>query len=203
MKVLVLSGSRNPNGKTAQAIDSILSGVKKAGGSTECIFLPSLKIERCRQCDMDGYGLCRRKGICVIKDDVDMLIEKLNGSDAVVFANPVYFGDLTESMRAFLDRYRRISYIGRMSPSAQDIPYIKNDTPAIGYCYAGRGGRGSITCLASLEKALQSCGFDLVDMIPARRQNLEMKLPLLEKVGEWLATVPTSGPLTPPYLPGR
>jgi hypothetical protein len=40
------------------------------------------------------------------------------------------------------------------------------------------------------------CGFDVVDMIPVRRQNLEFKLPLLELTGEWLASKPASGPGT-------
>jgi hypothetical protein len=35
-------------------------------------------------------------------------------------------------------------------------------------------------------------------MIPARRQNLEVKLPMLENVGKWLVTKPTSGP---PFVP--
>ena len=38
----------------------------------------------------------------------------------------------------------------------------------------------------------------MVDMIPARRQNLEHKLPIIEMTGKWLATKPTSGP---PFLP--
>jgi hypothetical protein len=40
----------------------------------------------------------------------------------------------------------------------------------------------------------------VVDMIPIRRQSLEMKLAVLEHVGAWLATKPTSGPpVAPPH----
>jgi hypothetical protein len=45
---------------------------------------------------------------------------------------------------------------------------------------------------------LPECGFDVVDMIPLRRQNLEFKLPILELTGEWLVTKPTSGQSGPP-----
>jgi hypothetical protein len=70
--------------------------------------------------------------------------------------------------------------------------------PVIGYCYAGGSGNGTASCCASLERVLQICGFDVVDMILARRQNLDMKLPLLELTGRWLVSKPTSGPpLTP------
>ena len=40
------------------------------------------------------------------------------------------------------------------------------------------------------------CGFDVVDMIPVRRQNLEFKLPLLELTGQWLTSKPVSGSST-------
>ena len=43
-----------------------------------------------------------------------------------------------------------------------------------------------------LEYALMTCGFDVVDMVPARRQNLDMKLDVLRIVGRWLATKPRS-----------
>jgi multimeric flavodoxin WrbA len=206
MKILVLSGSRNRQGKTAQAINAILKGVAKAGGDSEEIFLTELSLEKCRQCNEDGWGDCRSKGQCIIEDDFDSTAEKVKAADVVVFANPVYYGDLSESMRGFLDRYRRTRF-SRRPPTGQGAPgsppFGGGGTPAIGLCYAGGSGNGTISCCANLERILQTCGFDVVDMIPARRQNLEVKLPVLELVGEWLVTKPTSGPWPPPPPPGR
>jgi len=59
MQILVLSGSRNREGKTAQAINSIVKGITKAGGNSEIVFLIEHKLERCRQCNPDGWGICR------------------------------------------------------------------------------------------------------------------------------------------------
>lgn len=186
MKILVLSGSRNPQGKTAHAINSVRKGITAAGGESECLFLPELNLERCRQCDPNGWGLCRKEGRCIIEDDLPSLVEKIKSSDVVVFANPVYFGDLTESMRGFLDRLRRIRFMRTDSVIPQGIP-------TVGLCYAGGSGNGSPNCCASLDRALRTCGFDVVDMVPLRRQNLEAKLPALEIIGKWLVTKPTSG----------
>jgi multimeric flavodoxin WrbA len=186
MKILVLSGSRNPQGKTAQAIGSIRKGIMAADGESECLFLPELNLERCRQCDPDGWGLCRKEGSCIIEDDFPSLVEKIKTSDAVVFANAVYFGDLTESMRGFLDRLRRIRFLRKDPGTLQGIP-------AVGICYAGGSGNGAPNCCASLDRVLQICGFDVVDMVPLRRQNLEVKLPALEIIGKWLVTKPSSG----------
>ena len=66
--------------------------------------LPEMAIERCRQCDADGWGVCRARGSCVIEDDFAGLVERMREADAIVFATPVYFSDLSESLRAILDR---------------------------------------------------------------------------------------------------
>jgi multimeric flavodoxin WrbA len=199
MNILILSGSRDRQGQTARAIDALCKGISEGEGSSETIFLTELDLERCRQCDPDGWGLCRREGRCIVEDDFPVIVDKIEKADMVVFANPVYFGDLSESMRALLDRYRRITHLGfiRTGRSPGAFP-SGGGTPAIAVCYAGGSGNGTINCCASLERVLQTCGFDVVDMIPARRQNLEHKLPILEMTGRWLATGPTSGP---PFAP--
>ncbi len=197
MQILILSGSRNREGQTARAINAIRKGITAAKGKSEVLFLTELKLERCRQCDPDGWGLCRKEGRCVIEDDFASIEEKVKAADVLVFANPVYFGDLSESMRCFLGRYRRTRFMRPGSGPPGPFPSA-GGTPAIGLCYAGGSGNGTISCAASLERVLQTCGFDVVDMIPVRRQNIETKLPMLELTGKWLATKPTSGPFPPP-----
>jgi multimeric flavodoxin WrbA len=197
MQILILSGSRNRKGQTARAINAIRKGITAAKGKAELLFLTELKLERCRQCDPDGWGLCRKEGRCIIEDDFASIVEKVKAADVVVFANPVYFGDLSDSMRCFLDRYRRTRFMRPGSGPPGPFPSA-GGTPAIGLCYAGGSGNGTVSCAASLERVLQTCGFDVVDMIPVRRQNIETKLPMLELTGKWLATKPTSGP---PFVP--
>ncbi len=185
MHLVLICGSRNPAGQTARAAEAVLAGYTRAGGEVERHFLPTLRLERCRQCDDMGWGTCRSEGHCVIDDDMDMLVDKVRQADAVLFATPVYWGDLAESLRAFTDRFRRTA------THMADTTGIKNK-PAVGLCVAGGGGGGAPNCCVSLEKVLRTIGFDLVDVIPARRQNLEAQLPRLQQVGAWLATGPHS-----------
>lgn len=200
MKIFMISGSRNREGRTARAMQAIGKGIEKAGGEWDSVFLTEQDIERCRQCDADGWGECRREGKCIIEDDFDSVVEKIRAADGLVFANPVYFGDLSESMRAFLDRLRRVSR-RPASPSqgASASPRPRGPivpapgaTPAIGVCLAGGGGNNAPMCCLSLEWALQTSGLDVVDMIPVRRQNFEHKLAVLELTGEWLVSKPSS-----------
>ncbi|MGD0780377.1 MAG: flavodoxin family protein [Dehalococcoidales bacterium] len=203
MKVLILSGSRNREGQTARAIKAVQKGIAAGKGKSEVIFLTELKLERCRQCDPDGWGLCRRESRCIIDDDLASVIAKVKDADVLVFANPVYFGDLSESMRCFLDRFRRTLF----KPGAAPRPGFPmgGGTPTIGISYAGGSGNGTVSSSATLERVLQTCGFDVVDMIQVRRQNIDVKIPMLEMVGKWLTTKPTSGPpfMPPPPLPKK
>ena len=204
MHLLSLSGSRNHDGQTARIINAVCEGfIKAGGGTTESIFLPDLKMERCRQCDLDGWGPCRQTQECVIEDDFANLADKIKAADVLLFANPVYFGDLAESMRTLLERLRRTSSrrglppqrmrLSDQQPREMPMMFQQQGTPTVGLCLAGGGGGGAPSCCAILENILQRCGFDVVDMIPVRRQNLEVKLRILEITGEWVATKPTSG----------
>jgi len=180
MKVMIVLGSRNPQGQTARAADALLQGVIDGGGQGERVFLPQMAIERCRQCEDNGWGICRSEGRCTIEDDFAALVARIREADAVILATPVYFSDLSESLRAFTDRLRRTC----MHPTGKAGIEGK---PAIGICVAGGGGGGAPPCAVSLERVASRCGFDVVDMVPARRQNLDMKVEVLRATGRWLA----------------
>lgn len=185
-KMIIISGSRNPEGQTAKAVDAVLWGARKAGVKGETMYLPLLNIARCRQCEDSGWGTCRKKGKCKIDDDFDGLVEKIKDSDAVVFATPVYYRDLSESLRSFLDRLRRIC---THDSGKKGI----NGKAAVGICVAGGSGNGAPECAAIMTKVLSTIGFDVVDMISVRRQNLDMKISVLKITGRWLANTVKSG----------
>lgn len=180
MRVVLICGSRNPAGQTAQAANALLKGLEKNGTSTKKFLLPEINIERCRQCEDNGWGLCRKEGRCVIDDDLSDLVEHIRQADLVVFATPVYYSDLSESLRAFTDRLRRTCV------NATEAAAVKGKK-AVGICVAGGGGGGAPACCVSLDKVMNDCGFEVLDVIAVRRQNLQMKLHSLEVTGQLLA----------------
>ena len=180
MKITAILGSRDHGGRTAKAVQALLQGAGAEAAGATMAFLPEMKVESCRQCEDNGWGICRSEGRCVIDDDFAVLVEGIRSSDAALFATPVYFSDLSESMRAFLDRLRRIC---RHESGRAGI----EGKPAVGICVAGGGGGGAPACVVALEKVLSTCGFAVVDLVPARRQNLDLKLQVLEATGRWLA----------------
>ena len=181
MIVEIISGSRDPKGQTARAINALTQGLKNKSVAVHVHYLPEQKIERCRQCEADGWGLCKTEGRCVIEDDFVSLIQALRDADGCVFATPVYYADLSESLKTFLDRMRRVVKRGGSTTGIEG-------KPALCLCVAGGGGGGAPSCLVQMEKVIRTIGFDIVDLIPARRQNIDHKVETLQLTGDWFAS---------------
>ena len=164
-KVLCVESSARPDGLTATIARECLAGAAEAGAETEFAQLKDAKLEHCRMCDPEGWGLCR-EGRCVIEDGFAQLAAKIRAADGLVFATPVYYSDLSESMKTFLDRFRRCS-------GGQERRL--KDKPTVIIAAAGGSGNGTTHCLFQLERALQVCGALVLDAIPAAKRNRDYK----------------------------
>jgi multimeric flavodoxin WrbA len=180
MKVLAIDCSARKDGLTARMTEAACEGARQAGAEVEYIPVASLKIERCRMCDPDGWGECRRQGQCIIPDDLAGVVAKLEAADRLVFATPVYFGALSESAKALTDRIRRISRC------PQRHGFLRN-LPTLAIAAAGGGGGGVPTCLHSIERALSVPVCFLVDMVGVARRNAAYKCETLQLAGKALA----------------
>ena len=177
MKVVAVQSSPNLEGLTSSLAQAVLKGVKAEGGETELVHLNRLDIKACVACE-DGWGRCRKDGICILEDDFQNLTEKIAKSYALIFATPVYWHDLSESAKIFLDRLRRCetgkgfkTFVGKK---------------AIGIVSAGGSGRGAARALYNLENYLRRLGFDIFDLVPVTRFSKDHKLEMLEKAGRRL-----------------
>jgi multimeric flavodoxin WrbA len=87
---------------TYQVMQEFVEGLK-AFGDVECeyVFLKDMNLSNCRGC-----GNCFLKGEehCPLRDDRDLLIQKIEDSDGVVFATPNYSLNVSGIMKTFLDR---------------------------------------------------------------------------------------------------
>ena len=140
MNVVLISASRNPDRQTSQALAALLEGIHSGGGRGEQIFLPRLRIERCRHCEHKGPAPCQTQGRCATQDDFAAVAERIRRADAAVFATPVYFGGGAASLRAFLDRLQKTCAhpVGRDGIAG---------TPAVAVCIGGGAGH----CAARLQ----------------------------------------------------
>ncbi len=100
---------------TYDAVAQFLGNLQSMGDvECEIVRLSDYRLELCRGCKV-----CFEKGEehCPLKDDRDVLIEKITASDGVVFATPNYSFQVSAIMKAFLDRlgfaFHRPRFFGR------------------------------------------------------------------------------------------
>ena len=87
---------------TYNAVRQFLDNLQSLGDvEYEIVVLSDHRLGTCRGCMM-----CFEKGeeSCPLKDDRDVLIEKIMASDGVVFASPNYSFQVSAIMKMFLDR---------------------------------------------------------------------------------------------------
>jgi len=181
MKVIGIQSSPNVDGLTSMLGKAVLEGAESKGAETELVHLNQLDIRSCEAHNLDGrgWGTCP-KGTCMIKDDFQKLRSMINDADALVFSTPVYFGDISESAKNFLDRWRRCERDNADSPLV--------GKPVIGIAAAGGSGGGAVNALHNLETYLRRLQFTMFDLVPVTQKSKRHKLDMLRIAGQRLAS---------------
>lgn len=99
MKITVLLASHRSKKNTAQTAEYFLEHLKD-GNEIEYVNLLEKKIEICLACDY-----CRtHRGHCILKDDMESVIQTFHQSDLILLATPLYFNSVTSRFKIFIDR---------------------------------------------------------------------------------------------------
>ena len=120
MKILGLSSSPRRGGNTEILIDQLLRGAEESGAQFEKIHIDCLNIGPCIHCDH-----CLTHGQCNISDDMEHLYTKLQDTDCLVFASPVYFMGLCAQAKLVVDRCQ--AFWARRYLLKQPIVYARQD----------------------------------------------------------------------------
>ncbi len=111
--VAFVGSARKKN--THNAVQQFLKHLQALGDvEGEIVALSDYRVEPCRGC-----LVCFEKGeeLCPLKDDRDLLMDKIVASDGVVFASPNYSFQVSGILKAFLDRFgyvfHRPRYFGK------------------------------------------------------------------------------------------
>ncbi|WP_406657470.1 flavodoxin family protein [Methanolobus sp. ZRKC2] len=99
MKVAGFAGSPRKNGNTDVLLQQVLDGAAEAGADVEKFYINDMDFKGCQGCDY-----CRTTEGCKLTDDMTKAYDVISNADAIVFASPIYFFQMTGQMRLFLDR---------------------------------------------------------------------------------------------------
>ncbi len=141
MQVLLINGS--PKGKksnTYQLATAFVEGMKKKETNLELseIWVKNLEIKSCLGCFS-----CWNKtpGQCVIKDDMQMVLEKMLWADVVIWSFPLYYFNVPGELKTLIDRQLPMV-----------LPFMEKDTKS--------GGHGVRYDMSQKRHVLVStCGF--------------------------------------------
>jgi len=102
IRILAVQGSPRPKvSNTEVLLQQFLKGAQSQGAETETIYLKEKDIHSCIGC-----YTCWTKtpGVCVFKDDMPELLEKVRHCDIIVYATPLYIFNMTSLLKAFQER---------------------------------------------------------------------------------------------------
>jgi multimeric flavodoxin WrbA len=113
MKIIGFSaGSTGKTGNVDRMIQAVMS---QSGWESEFVKLTDLNFTGCKGC----VELCAKPQVCRAEDDLLPYYQKIKEADAVVLGTPVYFGSISGTIRAFIERfygYRHVTYAIAQKP---------------------------------------------------------------------------------------
>jgi multimeric flavodoxin WrbA len=98
-KVIVISTSLRHGSNSDMLAEKFAEGAKAAGNNVEKISLVGKNIQFCKGC-----MACQKLGRCVIKDDVNDIMQKVLNADVICWTTPIYYYEMSGQMKTLIDR---------------------------------------------------------------------------------------------------
>lgn len=98
-KLVAIYGSPRRDGNTADLLRQAVEGARREGALVEEIMLRDHKISPC----LEIYN-CIKTGQCAIRDDFPAILEKIEASDGILLASPIFFYTVSAHTKIFMDR---------------------------------------------------------------------------------------------------
>ena len=98
-KIVAIYGSPRKGGNSALLLAKAVEGARLAGAEVDEVFLRDHKISPC----LEIYH-CIKNGECAIKDDFPAILAKLETSDGIILASPIFFYTVSAHTKIFMDR---------------------------------------------------------------------------------------------------
>ena len=102
-KIIAIYGSPRRKGNTATLLKKAIEGARESGADVEEIVLRDLKISPC----LEIYG-CLQAGECAIKDDFQVVRDKILQAQGLILASPVFFYSVSAHTKILMDRFQSL-----------------------------------------------------------------------------------------------
>ena len=100
-EIISVYGSPRRKGNTAIIMKEAVRGARDTGATVEEVVLRDLKISPC----LEIYA-CKKEGECAIKDDFQMLRDKILSAKGFMIASPIFFYSVSAHTKIMMDRFQ-------------------------------------------------------------------------------------------------
>jgi len=132
MKILGIMGSPRLQGNTDLLLDEALKGAQSVGAETEKLLADRLKVTPCKE-----IYQCSKDGTCPLKDDMNLVYEKIIAADAIIVASPIFFYTISPQLLNIISRCQAL-WARRYILKNLNVPLKKGAFIGVG---ATRGAR--------------------------------------------------------------
>ena len=168
-KIIVISTGPRKGGNSEMLADEFARGAIESGSNVEIVSLHDKDMRFCRGC-----LACQKTGRCIIRDDVEAILQKMKSADAVAFATPIYFYEMSGQMKTLLDRTNPLFQSGY---GFRDIYLLASaadgSESAMDGAIAGLGGWIACFDKAELKGVVRGTGLTDVGDAAKRREILD------------------------------
>ena len=128
---MIIDGGPRKNFNTASMLQKFAEGAKSVSSDIEVktVRLYDLDYKGCMSC-----MACKIKGrasnVCKFKDALTPILEEIAQADGLVLGSPIYFGQITGQMQAFLERlsFPWLSYNDYSMTAPKKMPVVLMET---------------------------------------------------------------------------
>ena len=99
VKIIAIYGSPRRDGNSSTLLKRAVAGARQQGADVEEVVLRDYKISPC----IEIYA-CMKSGECAIRDDFQKILEKLESSNGIMLASPIFFYTVSAHTKIFMDR---------------------------------------------------------------------------------------------------
>ena len=130
-KIMIIDGGPRKNFNTASMLQKFAEGATSVSSDIEVktVRLYDLDYKGCMSC-----MACKIKGkasnVCKFKDALTPILEEIAQADGLVLGSPIYFGQITGQMQAFLERlsFPWLSYNDYSMTAPKRMPVVLMET---------------------------------------------------------------------------
>jgi len=164
MNYLIISGNPKNDGLCHKITEQVQGGAKDGGAKVEILKIGEM--ERCHICGT-GWGICREEHRCAFGEDgFNDAQAMVKNADQICIITPVYWHEMAEGLKCFLDRLRRCEFGQNGALSGKQVLLIASP---------GGSGNGMLTCLEQMERFTRHTGAVVFDFIGINRWNNDYK----------------------------